>query len=108
MTSFEVLSPSSSVAVTLPVYVPGLVYVRVTARPLNAPSANSQRYVSSPPSGSYPEAENRVSSGAAPVAGSANASITGVPGSGMSMPKDTVLVASTLPALSVERYSTVC
>ena len=53
-------------------------------------------------------AEKRTSSGAVPEVGSANASMTGKPGSGMSMPNSTVLVASALPALSAERYSTVC
>ena len=60
-----------------------------------------------PPSGSNPLAVKRTSSGAAPEDGSANAWMTGKPGSGMSMANATVLVASTLPALSTERYSTV-
>ena len=41
VTSLEVLSPSSSVAVTFAVYVPGLVYVRVDGAAEEAPSANS-------------------------------------------------------------------
>ena len=64
--------------------------------------------MSVPPSGSKPDALKRVSSGAAPLAGSANASITGKPGSGTSMLNAIDFVASTLPALSTERYSTVC
>ena len=41
VTSCEVLSPSSSVAVTLPVYVPGWVNVRSATRPKKSPLANS-------------------------------------------------------------------
>jgi hypothetical protein len=72
------------------------------------PSLNSQRYVSAPPCGSRPDAENWTSSGASPDAGSANASTIGASGSSASMVKATDRTASALPSPSVERNSTTC
>ena len=70
------------------------------------PSPKSHSYVSRPPCGSSPVAENCTSSGAAPDDGSANASADGASGSAAAIEKATDLISSSLPALSVERYWT--